>query len=60
MALIQTMLGTAKLYLEFGEARLALAELNRALVHARAMRQTRRIRIMRAHIVQCILKVQAC
>lgn len=59
MALINTMLGTAHLYVQYGEARLALAELNRALVHARAMRQTRRIRIMRAHIVQCIQRVSS-
>lgn len=52
MALIHMMLGTAAIYLEAGEKRLARAELQRALNMARGMRDTRKCRILRAYIIQ--------
>lgn len=56
MALIHVMLGTARVYLEAREAGLAIAELGRALEKAKSMRPTRRVRIVRAHIAQCIVR----
>lgn len=54
MALIHVMLGTVLVYHQCGEYGLAIRELERALDKARSMRQTRKVRILRAHIVQCI------
>lgn len=60
MALIQIMLGTVLVYHQAGEYRLALKELHRALDKARSLRPTRKARIMRAHIAQCIERERAC
>lgn len=60
MALIRVMLGTARIYLEAHEARLALNELQRAYTVARRMRPTRKMIILRAHIVQCIERARVC
>lgn len=60
MALIRIMLGTVLIYHEAQEYQLALKELNRALVKARSMRPTRKMIILRAHIVQCIERETQC
>lgn len=58
MALIHVMLGTARVYLEARERGLAIRELTRALDKARSMRPTRKMIILRAHIIQCIERVK--
>lgn len=54
MTEVRYMLETAKIYLEYKEPVLALHALEDAMQFAQAMRPTRRVRIVRAHIAQCI------
>lgn len=54
------MLRTAQIYVQAGEHQLGLSEMMRAYSMLISMRQTRKAKLLRAHVVQCMERIRVC